>query len=96
MYRYAIKLIDSLSEVAIQEVPIRNKLIKAIQHFCRAMELLILHRKLEADEMNLFQDQVDDFFEIGVEIFGRDRMAGHILYFLEKYECLYLYSQQGW
>jgi hypothetical protein len=47
---------------------------------------------------------VDDFFEIWVELFSNDGMtnylhllgSGHILYFLCKYKCLYIYSQQGW
>jgi len=96
--------IDSLIEVALQEAPIANQLIVAIQHFLKAMELLLLHQKLDADEMSLFQDDIDGFFEIWVENFGREGMsnyihllgAGHILYFLEKYQCVYLYSQQGW
>jgi hypothetical protein len=52
----------------------------------------------------LFQDQVDDFLEIWFDIFGDEGVtnyihmlvSGHISYFLKKYGCLYLYSQQGW
>ena len=51
--------------------------------------------------MELFQDNIDDFFEHWVEIYGEEIVtnyihmldAGHILYFLKKHGCLYLYSQ---
>ena len=64
----------------------------------------MVHRKVTAEEIDLFQDHIDDFFDIWVQLFGREGLsnyfhllgAGHIAYFLEKYDCLYLYSQQGW
>jgi len=39
-----------------------------------------------------------------IEVFGNEGItnyihmlgSGHILYFIKKYGCLYLYSQQGW
>ncbi len=68
------------------------------------MELWTLHHELTNDELELFQDQVDDFLEIWFDIFGDEGVtnyihmlvSGHISYFLKKYGCLYLYSQQGW
>jgi hypothetical protein len=47
---------------------------------------------------------MDDFFEIWIDLFGEEGLsnyihllgAGHMLYFLEKHDCLYLFSQQGW
>jgi hypothetical protein len=70
----------------------------------RNTKILTTHRALTEDEMEEFQDLVDDFFEIWVELFGMDGMtnylhllgSGHVLYFLRKYNCLYIYSQQGW
>jgi hypothetical protein len=54
--------------------------------------------------MEQFQDNADKFFNLWVEVFGRDGVtnyihllgSGHMLYFLEWYGCLYLYRQQGW
>ncbi len=79
-------------------------MIVALQYYSNAMELLPLHPALDKEEKCQFQDYIDDFFEIWISIFGIDGMSnyihllssGHILYFLEKYDCLYLYSQQGW
>jgi hypothetical protein len=96
---------DAIVEVALlEEHTVRPKLIVGLQHYINAMNLLLQHRALSKDEQQLFQDHIDDFFEIWLEIFGLDGMSnyihllssGHILYFLEKYQCLYLYSQQGW
>jgi hypothetical protein len=54
--------------------------------------------------MEIFQDLADEFFEIWVEIFGPEGVtnyihligSSHMLYFLQHFGCLYLYSQQGW
>lgn len=81
-----------------------SKLIVALQHYASAMDLLLLHRDLDDDEEELFQDYIDDFFEIWFDVFGIDGMSnyihllssGHVFYFLKKYNCLYVYSQQGW
>jgi len=42
------------------------------------MEILILHQKLTEDEINLFQDHIDDFFEIWVELFGEEGLSNYI------------------
>ncbi len=85
-------------------VEVQCKLKVAIVNYRRAMELLKAHRELTAEEMELFQDYIDDFYEIWIEVFGDEGCtnyihmlgSGHILYFMYKYGCLYLYSQQGW
>jgi len=87
-----------------QKEYIRGRLILATMKYKEALKLLLLHRDLSDDEIEDFQDLIDDFFEIWVGIFGDEGItnythmlgAGHIYYFLKKYKCLYLYSQQGW
>ena len=103
-YLKIVKHIDIIIEESVTDEAIRSKLIVALQHYAHAMELLLLHRNLQEEEKELFQDLIDDFFELWLEIFGQDGMSnyihllgsGHILYFLNKYGCLYIYSQQGW
>ena len=59
---------------------------------------------LSDDEINKFDDLVDDWFEEIVDNFGMDMItnyihmlgSGHISYFLRKYHNLYRYNQQGW
>jgi hypothetical protein len=68
------------------------------------MELLTVHRELSDEENECFQDYIDNFFEEWIGIFGDEGItnyiqmlgSGHILYFMKKYGCMYLYSQQGW
>jgi hypothetical protein len=99
-----VKHIDIIIEESVTDEAIRSKLIVALQHYAHAMELLLLHCNLQEEEKELFQDLIDVFFELWLEIFGQDGMSnyihllgsGHILYFLTKYGCLYIYSQQGW
>jgi hypothetical protein len=63
-----------------------------------------IHQELGKEENEQFQDYVDDFYKIRIEVFGDEGITnyihmlgnGHILYFMKKYGCLYLYSQQGW
>jgi hypothetical protein len=55
-------------------------------------------------EMENFQDLVDNFFDIWVELFGAKGVtnyihlfgSSHLQYFFEHFGCLYLYNQQGW
>jgi hypothetical protein len=82
----------------------QSKLLQSIQYYQEAMKLLLLHRELTEEEGELFQDLIDDFFEIWIDLFGDEGItnyihllgSGHMLYFIKKYGCLYLYSQQGW
>lgn len=68
------------------------------------MNILTSHRELSNDEIETFQTLVDDFFESWLDIFGYQGItnyihmlgSGHVHYFLTRYKCLYLYSQQGW
>jgi len=39
---------------------------------------------------------IDLFAEEGITNYIHLLAAGHIRYFLNKYHCLYIYSQQGW
>ncbi len=102
--RKIISRVDKLIEAAIQEEATRAKLIRALQYFTTAMQVLTRHRNLTPEEKEFVQANFDDYFELWVEIFGRDGQSnyihmigsGHIEYFLDKYDCLYLYSQQGW
>ena len=51
-----------------------------------------MHRDLNAEEQELFQDQIDVFYENWIELFGEERItnyihilgSGHMLYFLQK------------
>jgi hypothetical protein len=82
----------------------RDKLLLAFSKYQAAMNLLTVHRLLDDEEQEEFQGLIDDFFDIWVGLFGRAGVtnyihllgSGHILYFLKKYKCLYIYSQQGW
>jgi hypothetical protein len=68
------------------------------------MALLTVNCELTEEEIDMFQDLVDDFFEKWLQIFGHEGVSnyihllssGHINYFMKKYGCLYLYLQQGW
>jgi hypothetical protein len=102
--RKLLQKVDRIIERAVLDDSVRSTLIVSLQHYIQAMELLLLHRVLDDNEKDLFQDHIDDFFELWIQIFGVHGMSnyihllgsGHALYFLKKYDCLYVYSQQGW
>jgi hypothetical protein len=104
--RHMMKSVDTIIEASFSDDDNerRNKLILACSKYSDAMQLLTLHRILTDEEQNTFQDLIDDFFQIWVDLFSTEGMtnyihllgSGHILYFLRKYKCLYIYSQQGW
>jgi len=104
--RTMINKVNVIIEAAIPptEADLRAKLTLAVEKYKAASELLNKHYKLSRAEVEQFQDFVDDFFENWVDIFSVDGLtnyihllgSGHMKYFLEKFGCLYLYSQQGW
>jgi hypothetical protein len=104
--RCIVKDIDIVIESAWppESIELQSQLILAISKYRTAMELLLLHRELTEEECDRFQDLIDDFYDKWINIFGDEGItnyihmlgSGHILYFLRKYGCLYLYSQQGW
>jgi hypothetical protein len=102
--RSFLKKIDVLIEAAISEKPLRIQLVRAISFYTEGMSLITLHRNIKDEEKEHFQDLFDDFFQAWIELFSVDGISnyihmlgsGHMLYFIKKYNCLYLYSQQGW
>jgi len=104
--RCIVKDIEVVIEAAWppERIDFQTQLIDCISNYRKAMELLTLHRELTEEECDQFQDHIDDFYEIWINIFGDEGItnyihmlgSGHIYYFLKKYGCLYLYSQQGW
>ncbi len=106
MVRDMMNAVDIVIQAAIPEChpDLRDQLLLACSKYQDAIRLLTVHRILDDEEQELFQDLIDDFFEIWVSLFGRASVtnylhllgSGHVLYFMKKYKCLYIYSQQGW
>jgi len=104
--RCIVKNIDIIIEAACppERIDLQMELFVAISKYRSAMELLTLHRELTEVECDQFQELIDEFYEKWINIFGDEGItnyihmlgSGHILYFIRKYGCLYLYSQQGW
>ena len=103
--RSCLHSIDAIVEASIlNDASLASKIIQATSKYNEAMVLLTKHSELSDDEIEKFQTLIDDFFELWIEVFGSHGVtnyihmlaAGHVHYFLKKYRCLYLYSQQGW
>jgi hypothetical protein len=103
MSRCIINNIDKIIEGAISNET-AGTLIVALSKYKEAIDLLTKHRELSEDEQDHFQDLIDDFYQSWIDVFGDEGVtnyihllsSGHIHYFLRRYGCLYLYSQQGW
>jgi hypothetical protein len=67
----------------------KNKLILACSKYCRAIELLTLHRILTECEQEEFQDLVDDFFEIWFELFSTEGLTNYIHLLSSGHNVLY-------
>jgi hypothetical protein len=102
-------MLDAVDEIIIAAIPeshpnLRDDLIRACLKYKSAIHLMTVHRILDDEEQERFQDLIDDYFKIWVAVFGRAGVtnyihllgSGHISHFIRKYKCLYIYSQQGW
>jgi len=86
--------IDIIVEDAVggSDHEFQTRMISAIESYKSAMKLLTTHRNLSDDEIELFQDFIDDFYETWIELFGEEGItnyihllgAGHMLYFLKN------------
>jgi hypothetical protein len=105
--RACLNSIDTIIETSIiNNEAASNKLILATSKYTEAILLLRKHGELSDEEIESFQTLIDDFFAMWLDIFGTHGVtnsnyihmlgSGHIHYFLQKYRCLHLYSQQGW
>ncbi len=73
----------------------KNQLIFAVAKYTKGMAILMIHRKLLLEEKEMFQNLMDEFFQLLVGLFADEgitnyiHMLGlrHTLYFLEKYDC---------
>ena len=105
MIRYMVANSDAIINACFPtNQEISGKLQHAMTCYRTSMKLLNKHCTLTEEEMEHYQDLADEFFETWVEVFGAEGVtnyihlieSGHMLYFLQQFGCLYLYSQQGW
>ncbi len=75
-----ISAFDVLIEVAMPEEEREAKadLLKAISYYQAAMKLLSLHRDLNDEEAETYQDQNDNFYSMWVDIFGNEGITNYI------------------
>ena len=75
-----------------------------IELYSSAMQILRKWSECTDNEINLFQDLIDDFFQKYIKETGVEGMtnyihmlgSGHIKYYMELHRNLYKFSQQGW
>jgi hypothetical protein len=99
-----LKPIDMIIDAAISTDDMKTKLTLAIAKYREGMAILMLHQALLQEETGKFQDLMDDFFQLWIELFADKGLSnciqllgsGQILYFLNKYDCICMYSQHGW
>jgi hypothetical protein len=104
--RSILNKMDTIIEQAwlLQDTNWHRELISAVTKYREAMKILMRHSEPNDDDIEEFQSLIDDFYEKWIEIFGDEGItnyihmlgSGHVMYFMKKYGCLYLYSQQGW
>jgi hypothetical protein len=105
--RCMMNSIDSIIEAALPNEleEMRAKLLFACECYLSAMYILTSHKMLSDEEIEHFQDLIDDFVEVWIDLFADKGIISnyvhllascHAQYFLKKYRCLYIHSQQGW
>jgi hypothetical protein len=77
-----------------------------IDKYCRAIRIVRKKSEYTEDEIEEFQDLIDDFFILyideagggteGVTNYLHMLASGHIKYYMTTHKNLYKFSQQGW
>jgi hypothetical protein len=94
--RAMLKNVDHMIETTISNDRKKNQLVLAVAKYTQGMSVLTIHQKLLLEEKEMFQDLMDEFFQLWVELFADEGItnyihmlgSGHLLYFLKKYDCL--------
>ena len=105
--KYTSKYYDNyigLVDVSIENEERRSVWKSVLNKYIEFTKIIDKKSDLTDDEIDKFDDLVDDWFEEIVDNFGMDMLtnyihmlgSGHISYFLRKYRNLYRYNQQGW
>jgi hypothetical protein len=104
--RCMMNSVDSIIEAALpnESEEMRTKLLFGCECYLSAMSILTSHKMLSDDKIEHFQGLIDAFVEVWIDLFADEGISnyvhllasGHVHYFLKKYRCLYMYSQQGW
>ena len=96
-------LIDDIFQKP-EHIERRNVWKDMLQKYRHAMEILRKQSDYTDDDINLFQDLIDDFFEQYIEVTGVEGItnylhmlgSGHFKYYMQIHRNLYKFSQQGW
>ena len=96
---------DLLIDFCISDIGKRTKLKMCMRYYRKFMSVLVQKEDYTEEQLEMFQDNVDDFMEIWCTIAdGKKQMtnylhllgAGHVLYYMKKWKNLYRYEQEGW
>jgi hypothetical protein len=82
----------------------KNTWLSLVGNYNPAMEILRKRSEYTDEEIDSFQEKVDDFYLDLMKIAGIESItnyihmlgSGHIRYYMEIHRNLYRYSQQGW
>ena len=103
--RKLIENIDPILDVALShDENLRSKTKEACGLYVRFTSIARQREDFTDEEIENFQDLVDDFTVIMVDLYQKPFMtnyfhmlaSGHIKYYMEKWRNLYRYEQQGW
>jgi hypothetical protein len=75
-----------------------------LSKYLEVIKIAFLHEDFSDDEIEIFQDLVDEWFYLYVELLGLPGVtnyshllgAGHLYQYLALWGSLYRYQQQGW
>ena len=73
-----LKPIDMIIDAAISTDDMKTKLTSAIAKYTEGMAILMLHQALLQEETEKFQDLMDDFFELWIELFADKGLSNFI------------------
>jgi len=83
--------VDQIIEAAFSNSAAEDttmNLTLACVKYCEAMQLLMLHRILTDDEQQQFQDLIDNFFQIWVDLFSTEGITNYNV-------CAFILSKDG-
>ena len=104
--RKIMKRIDRLIDFCMRSCDVeRNiKWKRCMANYNNSMKILCQHTDYTVDDLIEYQTNVDDFFQVYSELVGLEGItnyihiisSGHMVDYMQRWKCLYRFSNQGW
>ena len=103
--RAVMNMIEVIIEVSFSTTDTNKELLlRCFPRYRAAITILRKNTDATDDEIAIFQDHIDAWFQDWVKVYGKEGCtnythmlsSSHVMRYMQEWKCLHRFSQQGW